>query len=155
MKFKILLVALLGVLFFSGCSSTRLQEAKFEENQKTYKSMRPKCGESEQEQYLQQRIEKLARKKGVLGDDLVIDCNIVSYDKGNRALRYLIGFGAGKANTIIHTKVVNDQNATIGEFGIEAILRMGIFGGNDKKILANSAKLIYKEVLKNFIDRSK
>lgn len=155
MKFKILLVALLGIFLFSGCSSTKLQEAKFDENQKIYRSMQPKCGDSLEEQYLQKQIERFARKKGVLGNDLLVDCKVVDYDKGNRALRYLIGFGAGQANTIIHTKVVNDRNATIGEFGIEAKLRMGIFGGNDKKILINSAKMIYKEVMKNFIDRSK
>ena len=85
----------------------------------------------------------------------MIDCRILNYDEGNRALRYFIGFGAGQANTIIHTKVINDNNVTIGEFGVEAVLRGGIFGGNDKKMLVSSASLIYKQVMKNFIDRSK
>ncbi|MBR4140898.1 MAG: DUF4410 domain-containing protein [Campylobacter sp.] len=155
MKIRIFLIALFGIFFFSGCNSTKLQQVEFKEDQKIYTKMQPKCGDSEEEQYLQKQIERFARKKGVLGDELLIDCRILNYDEGNRALRYFIGFGAGQANTIIHTKVINDNNVTIGEFGVEAVLRGGIFGGNDKKMLVSSASLIYKQVMKNFIDRSK
>lgn len=86
---------------------------------------------------------------------MLIDCKISSYDEGNRALRYFVGFGAGAANSLIKVDLFNHNKENVGSFEIKASLRMGGFGGNAKDILNKSAKVIVKYIKKHYINKEK
>ncbi len=57
-----------------------------------------------------------------------------SYDSGNRALRYFIGFGAGKAKYDSNWKLVSATGEEIGNCNVDGWLAMGWFGGSLSKM---------------------
>lgn len=65
------------------------------------------------------------------GKGLKVQAVLETYDAGSRALRYFVGFGAGKGKIIYNVKLLDEQtNAVIGEFVAEGTLSMGIIGGD-------------------------
>jgi hypothetical protein len=55
---------------------------------------------------------------------------IETFQPGNRALRYIIGFGAGRGR-FASTWVVSDPTgATVGECRVDGGIVMGVFGGS-------------------------
>jgi hypothetical protein len=62
---------------------------------------------------------------------LLLDGTIISFEKGSRAKRYFLGFGAGKAyctiQSIFTDKTSNEQ---ILKLNFDGELSMGIFGGS-------------------------
>jgi len=61
----------------------------------------------------------------------VLDGVVVSYEKGSRAKRYWIGFGAGKAYcTIRSTFTDKSTSEQILEMNFDGELGMGVFGGS-------------------------
>ncbi|WP_155721339.1 DUF4410 domain-containing protein, partial [Acinetobacter venetianus] len=66
--------------------------------------------QQEFEQYFTQQLNKqLAKNK--IKNDLTSNDTIITYeldfDQGNRALRYFVGFGAGKAQAIVKAHLIN------------------------------------------------
>lgn len=80
------------------------------------------------------------------GDQLGIKYEILSFDKGNRALRYFVGFGAGKATTKIKTTLENKQKKILGSIITDASLSIGVFGGDDLTPIINAAKDVAKKI---------
>jgi hypothetical protein len=62
---------------------------------------------------------------------LLLDGTLISFEKGSRAKRYFIGFGAGKAYCTIQS-VFTDKttNETILKLNFDGELSMGLFGGS-------------------------
>ena len=62
---------------------------------------------------------------------LQLEGTLISFEKGSRAKRYFIGFGAGKAYCTIQS-VFTDKttNETILKLNFDGELSMGIFGGS-------------------------
>lgn len=95
---------------------------------------------------LKKRLTKLGYQQG---DALSIDYNIQLYDQGNRALRYFVGFGAGKAETTILTIIKNKSGKNIGNIKTNADLKIGFFGGNAEQIIKNAAVDVANEIWKS------
>ncbi len=70
---------------------------------------------------------------------------LLSYEKGSRAKRYFIGFGAGKAYSTVKCEFIDKST---GEQVLEATfdgeLSLGVFGGE--------AKRAYEGVVKAIVD---
>jgi len=65
------------------------------------------------------------------GDVLVLDGTVVSFEKGSRAKRYFIGFGAGKAFCTIQSVFTNKaNNHEILKTNFDGELSMSFFGGS-------------------------
>lgn len=83
------------------------------------------------------------------GEGLTINYEIQYYDKGNRALRYLVGFGAGKAEVDIQTTVLDENGKQLLQINTDSNLKMGIFGGSSHKVMINAAKDIAKHIARS------
>ena len=74
-----------------------------------------------------QVVRKTEKKEGVL----VLDGTILSFEKGSRAKRYLLAFGAGKAYCTIQSNFTDKTtNERILKVNFDGELSMGIFGGS-------------------------
>ena len=87
----------------------------------------------------QEHPDKVIFKEVVRGTDktdgvLVLDGTLLSFEKGSRAKRYFIGFGAGKAYCTIQS-VFKDKKTEeqILKLNFDGELSMGIFGGSEEE----------------------
>ena len=60
---------------------------------------------------------------------------VVEYRPGNRALRYFIGFGAGKGRFGSNWRVVDGSGEEVGSCRIDGSIVMGGFGGSYDDVL--------------------
>lgn len=84
---------------------------------------------------------------------LVVEGNMVQLNPGSRALRYWVGFGAGRSLVEIESKVntiQNEKNEKIAEFGIGKSKIMGIWGGDSNQFIDDGLRDIAKRI-SNFI----
>jgi hypothetical protein len=76
---------------------------------------------------------------------LVVKGTLLSYEKGSRAKRYFIGFGAGKAySTVKCTFIDKSTGEQVLEATFDGELSIGVFGGE--------AKRAYEGVVKAIVD---
>lgn len=62
---------------------------------------------------------------------LAAECKITSFEKGSRAARYFIGYGAGKAYTSLSCLFRSKNTGEIiSEASFDGELSMGVFGGS-------------------------
>lgn len=72
-------------------------------------------------------VRNTERRDGVL----VLDGVVISFEKGSRAKRYFIGFGAGKAFCTIQATFTNKETgATVVKSNFDGELSMSFFGGS-------------------------
>lgn len=72
-------------------------------------------------------VRKTEKTEGVL----VLDGTIISFEKGSRAKRYFLAFGAGKAYCTIQSSFTDKAtNERILKLNFDGELSMGIFGGS-------------------------
>lgn len=64
-----------------------------------------------------------------------VTSDIAKYRPGNRALRYMIGFGAGRGSLDTTWTVRDDSSEPIGICQIVGSITMGVFGGNWNSVL--------------------
>jgi hypothetical protein len=65
---------------------------------------------------------------------LVLDGTLISYEKGSRAKRYFIGFGAGKAYCTIESIFTDKKtDEQILKLNFDGELSMGLFGGSEEE----------------------
>jgi len=70
---------------------------------------------------------------------------VVEYSKGNRAARYLVGFGAGRAKVKAHVKFTDPAtNEVLLEDDVDGNVVMGTFGGESSGALRGLAKEVAK-----------
>ena len=148
-----------AALLFIGCSTVNVRELDKEYAQpKTsgYSSMQAECKDAELEQYMQKAINRELEKQKIYGDDLKIYCEIAHYDEGNRALRYFVGFGAGSATSTIRNNLIDtENNETLSTIETQATLSMGVFGGDAKQTISDSAKKVVDYFKKKFLKNEK
>lgn len=155
---KQLLLTTSSILILAGCAPVALQDiddktyhyAKSDLNA-TYHTMSAKCIDGVLNKLLEASLNKELRDRNIYGDDLQIYCRISSHDPGNRALRYLVGFGAGAAKTIIEADLVNDTNQTIDKVLVNAALYIGGLGGDANQTIHDSANEIVDHFEEHFI----
>jgi hypothetical protein len=55
---------------------------------------------------------------------------VIGYEKGNRAVRYMVGFGAGRSRVKAHVKVENSTGSVLAEKDVSGTVWIGLFGGD-------------------------
>jgi len=67
---------------------------------------------------------------------LILEGTIIEYETGSRALRYLVGFGAGKAFATVQLKAIDKATKEeIFRGNIAAEQSMGVFGGSFDEVI--------------------
>lgn len=142
-----------GGVFLTACNmaSANIQAIDTRKPEKVYLSTYAECGNSEVEKYLENAINHKLRMMGIVGRDLKIKCNTLDYDEGNRFARYMIGFGAGAASSVIDIRLIDSDDNEIKKFELATKLTMGAFGGSDKNMLDIAADKVVDYVYKNYI----
>src|SRR5262245_12976755 len=76
-------------------------------------------------------FDQVVRGDSATGDVLVLDGTIISFEKGSRAKRYFIGFGAGKAYCTIQSTFTDKTNGReVLKTNFDGELSMSLFGGS-------------------------
>ncbi len=76
-------------------------------------------------------FDKVVRKTQKTEGVLLLDGTVISFEKGSRAKRYLLGFGSGKAYCTIQSNFTDKHsNENIMKLNFDGELSMGIFGGS-------------------------
>lgn len=87
---------------------------------------------------------------------LKISGEIIKYEKGSQAKRYIIGMGTGKTKLIANVKFINTQTGEVVlEEVVDGIVSWGLFGGDKDQVQSNLAKQIVKIVREKFTDGKK
>lgn len=87
---------------------------------------------------------------------LKISGEIIKYEKGSQAKRYIIGMGTGKTKLIANIKFINTQTGEVVlEEVVDGIVSWGLFGGDKDQVQSNLAKQIVKIVREKFTDGKK
>lgn len=87
---------------------------------------------------------------------LKITGEVVKFNKGNRAMRYVIGMGTGKTKLIVNVKFIDVKTGeTILEQIVDGDISKGIFGGNTADTRSEVADEIVKIAKKNFTEDKK
>jgi hypothetical protein len=88
---------------------------------------------------------EIVRSTDKVDSVLVLDGKVISFDKGSRAKRYWIGFGAGKAYCTIQATFTNKETgAEVLKTNFDGELAMGFFGGDEQEAV--------DAVVESFID---
>jgi hypothetical protein len=145
-----------AVMMLSGCSSAKLSVIKnvsappktvsLKMNDKAGKKM-PESNAADFQDILKDRLESegirvVPENKDVLA--IVGDVN--SYDEGSRALRYIVGFGAGTGRVDSTWQLLHPEGEVLGKCDVEGKISGGFMGGS----ISNMHKDVAKEVV-NFV----
>lgn len=154
MKNKILLI-IIGAVAFSGCVLNQPAKVNFSRENYTnvkYNNFYAECVDKNDSKKLQEIINKKLKEKNIYGNDLKLICEVMNFDKGNRALRYFVGFGAGKARLETQNELFDINGTKISEFTLYSSVSIGALGGNAEElfdaIANNTIKHISADVLK-------
>lgn len=81
---------------------------------------------------------------------------ITKYDKGNRAARYFIGFGAGATKVNANVKFIDTNTGSVVlEKQVDGVVWIGFFGGDSSGAKSGLAKEIANLSKKNFGGKAK
>jgi hypothetical protein len=99
----------------------------------------------------QQFKESLYAKGGfVEGDQLTARFRYTAYNPGNRAMRYFVGFGAGKAEMSVEVTYIDANGVEVAKDEATGKMYMGAFGGGVNAPIRRAAKEAADYALKNF-----
>lgn len=88
---------------------------------------------------------EVTRFTGQSDNVLVVKGTLLSYEKGSRAKRYFIGFGAGKAYSTVQCTLIDKATGRqVLKANFDGELSLGVFGGE--------AKRAYEGVVKAIVD---
>jgi hypothetical protein len=89
--------------------------------------------------------------EAVLAENVLYVSGVITqYKEGNRAARYVIGFGAGRAKLKAHIKVADSKGNVLLEKDVDGNVVIGIFGGNSNGITRGLARELAKDMVKKF-----
>lgn len=72
---------------------------------------------------------------------LRLEGEVIEYKAGNQAVRYMVGFGAGKTKVVAHVKFVDPKTKdVIFEDNVDGKVIMGLLGGNSPGATRGLAK---------------
>jgi len=82
--------------------------------------------------------------------ELKIDAELFMFNPGNRALRYFVGFGAGKGKIGYHVKLFDGETGDLAaNFDAYGALVMGVFGGDIGNAMDECAEAIIRYIEDN------
>lgn len=77
---------------------------------------------------------EIVRETDEVESVLILDGKVIAFDKGSRAKRYWIGFGAGKAFCTIQATFTNKETGEeVLKTNFDGELAMGFFGGDEQE----------------------
>lgn len=111
---------------------------------------------AEKRELFKSKLQELLIKDGYTDNGaLKIECSFETYDEGNRVARYVIGFGAGKAEIVVKTSYYDtNTNKLLAETSTKGELAMGMFGGSFDGTLIKAAEDIHKFTKENFMTKN-
>jgi hypothetical protein len=74
------------------------------------------------------------------GNDLTLRWQITKCDRGSRALRYLVGFGAGRAEMLVEAVILDSKGKVIGSGVADGDQTMGVMGGSFASAVEEAAE---------------
>lgn len=141
------------VATISACSTTThlsKSDPQATQTQASFTLVNAKDSTTESDKYFQDALITQLQKNNIVLDEKNADTEIkydLTFDEGNRALRYFVGFGAGKATGNVKMSLLGKPTTTsIASVNTDASLSMGAFGGDAKIVLNNAAKDIAKKI---------
>jgi hypothetical protein len=158
---NLILPPILGLcLLLAGCITT----ATTVETQKPIQSFKASTAQiSEATSTLQVPSEVHARFGQFLNDELYskhdfqpgsgmkIIWSFSEFDEGSRALRYFVGFGAGKGKIAVHATFLDQKGQVIGAVDGFGTVVMGAFGGSYDSALRECAYEVARYATDNFL----
>lgn len=76
---------------------------------------------------------------------------VTRFNKGNRAVRYMVGFGAGKTKIVAHVKFIDSATGAVQlEKDVDGKVWIGFMGGESMGATKGLAKDVAKVAKKNF-----
>lgn len=147
-----LLIGGVAVLCFGGCAAAGLNTPLHNTSGVKYDNAYALCKNSQNDKAIEAKINELLEKNKKKGNNLEIYCELTEYVEGNRALRYFVGFGAGRGKSMTLVKLVDtNTKQQIADFKVEGGLTMGAFGGDPQGMLNETGETIFKQVKDNFL----
>ena len=144
-KIGLFLCLTLVIFIFSGCAARTTNAQIFQPNT-SFKTAKAQCGEGIFSQRLQEEITKqLTLNQIPIGDDLLIICNFIRYDEGNRFGRWLLP-GLGRGNSVAEVVLQDKNGQKVMTFMVYDKISGGMFGGNSDVMITNTATNIVRKV---------
>jgi hypothetical protein len=84
------------------------------------------------------------------GPDLTIKWRLIGYHEGSRALRYMVGFGAGQGKISVQARFIDQRGKEVGAVKGQGSITMGAFGGSYETALSKCADAIGDYAAKTF-----
>jgi hypothetical protein len=84
------------------------------------------------------------------GEALTIRYRFIQFDEGNRALRYLLGFGAGKGTMTVEVTFVDQQQKELAKINVGGEISMGVLGGDFDEAISRAAREVADYTKKSF-----
>jgi hypothetical protein len=84
------------------------------------------------------------------GNDLTLRYRFIQFDEGSRALRYIVGFGAGRGKMTAEVTFVDGQGKEVARINVEGEISAGFFGGDFDMAISQAARQVADYTVKNF-----
>lgn len=84
------------------------------------------------------------------GDGLTLRYRFIQFDEGSRALRYLLGFGAGKGKMTAEVVFLDKEQKELAKINVEGEINMGFFGGDFDEAISRAARQVADYAIKTF-----
>ncbi|MBP6013816.1 MAG: DUF4410 domain-containing protein [Alphaproteobacteria bacterium] len=84
------------------------------------------------------------------GSDLTLRYRFIQFDEGSRALRYLVGLGAGKGKMTAEVVFLDAQSKEVAKIHVEGEISMGFFGGDFDMAISQAARQVADYTVKSF-----
>lgn len=106
---------------------------------------------SEAKTFTRVTISGVQSAEQAIGPAVQLTGHVVEYSKGNRAARYVVGFGAGRSKVKAHVKFTDPAaNEVLLEDDVDGNVVMGALGGSSSGALRGLAKEVAKVAKKVF-----
>jgi len=146
-------LASLLISTISACSTTShlsKTNSQATQTQTSFILVNAKKNSTESDKYFQNALITQLQKNNIVLDEKNADTEIkydLTFNEGNRALRYFVGFGAGKATGNVKVSLLEIPTTTpLASVNTDASLSMGALGGDANTVLNNAAKDIAKKI---------
>jgi hypothetical protein len=90
--------------------------------------------------YVEKLDSLLYAKDFYRGNDLTLRWQLTKCNRGSRALRYLVGFGAGRAEMLVEVVIVDAKGKVIGNGVADGDQTMGVMGGSFASAVEEAAE---------------
>jgi hypothetical protein len=84
------------------------------------------------------------------GDALIMRYRFIQFDEGDRALRYLIGFGAGKGKMTAEVIFLDTTQKELAKITVEGEISMGFLGGDFDMAISTAARKVADYAIATF-----